>query len=125
MLEVLFDSHCRLMPKTALSPMLHVQRARDAILADNMVLKGADGAVLIAGNGHVRADRGAPLYLAKLAPGRSIATIAFREVEQGENSPGFYIGDSGGKAPFDFIWFTPRIDNRDHCAELKERFRKR
>ncbi len=128
MLEVLFESHCRLMPRNALSPMLDVQRARDAILADNMLraaaLKGADGAVLIAGNGHVRADRGAPLHLAKFAPGRSIATIAFMEVEQGENSLQTYAGKLAGAAPFDFIWFTPRIDDRDHCAELRERFRR-
>lgn len=129
MLDTLFESHCRLMPRAALSPMLDVQRARDAILADNMVrggaLEGADGAVLITGSGHARADRGAPMHLARLVPGRSIATLAFVEVEDGETSPSGYIKPFGGKAPFDFVWFTPRIDDRDHCAELEQRFRKR
>lgn len=124
----LFDAHCRLMPKTALSPLVDVQRARDAVLADNLrigaALAGADGAVLITGSGHARADYGAPMYLARLAPGRSILTIAFVEVEDGETQPGSYAGNFGGSLPFDFVWFTPRADDRDHCAELERRFRK-
>lgn len=129
MLEVLFEGHCRLMPKTALSPLLDVQRTRDAMLADNLhraaALEGADGAVLIAGSGHVRADRGAPLHLAKFAPGRSIAMVLFAEVQKGQTLPHGHSEEVDGKAPFDFIWFTPRVDDRDHCAELEERFRKR
>lgn len=128
MLDTLFESHCRLMPRKALSPMLDVQRARDAILADNMVrgaaLEGADGAVLIAGNGHVRSDRAAPTRLAVLAPGRSIAVVSFVEVADGQTTPEAY-GVDGADTPFDFIWFTPRMDDRDHCAELKQRFRKK
>lgn len=129
MLNTLFEAHCRLMPKSALSPLLDVQRARDAILADNMLrgaaLEGTDGAVLIAGGGHVRSDRGTPMHLVRLVPGRPIATVAFVEVEDGKTTPQVYGENSGEKAPFDFVWFTPRIDDRDHCAELEERFRKR
>ncbi len=128
-LDILFEGHCRLMPRAALTPMLNVQLTRDAFLADNMVQgaarEGADGAVLIAGGGHVRADRGAPIHLARFAPGRSIATVAFVEVVDGETTPKAYGGNSGGKAPFDFVWFTPRIDDRDHCTELEKRFGKR
>ena len=127
--DELFEAHCRLMPKTALSPLVDVQRARDAVLADNLrlgaALAGTDGAVLIAGSGHVRADYGAPMYLARLVPGRSILTIAFVEVDDGATSPGSYGEHFGGGLPFDFIWFTPRADDRDHCAELKERLRLR
>ncbi len=124
----LFLSHCRLVPKNALTPMLLVQRARDAILARNLItgaaLEGADGALLIAGGGHVRRDHGVPLYLARLAPDRSVLVVAFVEVEEGETSPAAYGARFGGSIPFDFVWFTPRADDRDHCALLKKRFAK-
>jgi uncharacterized iron-regulated protein len=126
--RALFLSHCRLVPKEALAPMLRVQRARDAILAANLVagaaLDGADGALLIAGGGHARLDHGAPLHLARLAPGRSVLAVAFVEVEDGEGEPADYGESLGGAIPFDFVWFTPRADDRDHCAELKKRFGK-
>lgn len=126
--DELFEAHCRLMPATALSPLVDVQRARDAVLADNLrrgaASDGADGAVLITGSGHARADHGAPLYLARLAPGRSILAVAFVEVEDGETQPGSYATRFGGSLPFDFVWFTPRADDRDHCAELERRMRK-
>ena len=126
--QALFEAHCRLIPETALSPLLDVQRARDAVLADNLrrgaASDGADGAVLITGSGHARADYGAPMYLARLAPGRSILAVAFVEVEDGETQPGSYAEKFGGSLPFDFVWFTPRADDRDHCAELERRLRK-
>lgn len=124
----LFLSHCRLVPRKALTPMLLVQRARDAILARNLVtgaaLEGADGALLITGGGHARRDHGVPFYLARLAPGRSVLVVAFVEVEEGETSPAAYGTRFGDSIPFDFVWFTPRADDRDHCAELKQRFGK-
>jgi uncharacterized iron-regulated protein len=122
----LFDAHCGLMPEAAMSPLVDVQRARDAVLADNLVtaLGDADGAVLIAGSGHARSDHGTPLYLARLAPGRRILTIRFLEVSDQDPAPAAYAEHDGGAAPFDFLWFTPRANGRDYCGELKERLGK-
>ena len=106
--------------------MARVQRAWDGILAENLVtgagLKGADGAFLIAGGGHARKDYGVPLYLARMAPGRGVLVVAFMEVEGGETKPADYAEAFGGVLPFDYIWFTPRADDKDHCAELKKHF---
>ncbi len=118
----LFEGHCGLMPEAALEPLVAVQHARDAVLADNLARAGAraDGAVLIAGAGHARADRAVPLHLARLAPGDAVVTIAFIEVEEGVEDPAAYGESFGGALPFDFLWFTPRANDRDYCAELQK-----
>ena len=54
------ESHCGLLPDAMLDSMVLVQRARDALLAER-VHEGrgrGHGALLIAGHGHVRRDRG-------------------------------------------------------------------
>ena len=57
-------------PEAMVDAMIDVQRARDATLADVVARarRGATARVLIAGAGHVRRDRGAPLYLERRAP---------------------------------------------------------
>ena len=127
--DELFESHCRLMPRRVLSPMINVQRVRDAFLADNLVtgavLPNADSGVLIAGTGHVRNDYAVPVYLKRLRKDAKIMSVAFVEVENSANHPKDYGNHFNGSLPFDFIWFTPRADDKDHCTELKERFGKR
>lgn len=124
----LFEGHCKLLPASAMTPMLGVQRARDAILADNLIqgasAKSIEGGVLIAGTGHARTDHGVPMHLKRVAPGRSIVSIAFIQVVKGQTDPAWYATGFSGVLPFDYVWFTPRADNRDHCAELKKRFQK-
>lgn len=119
----LYESHCRLLPERAMSPMVAVQRSRDAVLGERMVAgaaaPNADGAVLIAGAEHARLDRGAPATVKLLDSQRSVAAIAFIEVADGETDPAAYGEYFGGTLPFDFVWFTPRANDRDHCAEFK------
>ena len=50
----------------------------------------------------------------------SAVVVMFREVRDGETDPAAYV-DTGAA---DFVWFTPRIDDRNHCAELAKRFGK-
>ena len=51
------QGHCNLLPAAAVEPMMKMQRALDASLAKATVsANAADGAVLIAGAGHVRND---------------------------------------------------------------------
>lgn len=118
------DSHCGHVPEDALQGMATVQRARDAHMAAAMIdaaaLPDIDGAVLIAGAGHVRRDRGVPWHLARMAPGKTILTIAFREVDPVRTAAAQYVGPG----TFDYVWFTPRRDDEDPCARFEERLRR-
>ena len=83
-------SHCGHLPAERLGGMVLAQRARDATLAESMLGAGQDGAVLIAGDGHVRDDRGVPIYLRAREPAASIATVAPIEVRDGWTRPEDY-----------------------------------
>ena len=127
MIDIVARGHCDLMPREALAPMVAVQRARDAVLADNMLRAidrpGADSAVLIAGAGHARRDFGVPAAVAAMRPGVRSVSVAFVEVQDGAETPQDYAGQFfADELPFDFVWFTPRGNDRDYCAELRERF---
>ena len=69
----LVDSHCGAMPPQAFGGMAAAQRYRDAHLADALLGAAArhGSAILIAGNGHVRSDRGVPWYIRLRTPGRA------------------------------------------------------
>jgi uncharacterized iron-regulated protein len=100
--------------------MAAVQRARDASLAEALAAAGKDhGAVLIAGAGHVRKDRGVPAWLAALAPGKRVASLAWREVMAGASDPATM------ELPFDMVWFTPRVDDRDPCEGIEQKLERR
>ncbi len=129
LLDTLFDGHCGLMPRAALAPLVAVQRLRDATLADVMIAAdGADGAVLIAGAGHVRADFGVPRYLAWRDATATVVTVGFVEVRADATQPQDYaaVGD-GDAALYDYVWFTPGrgAERGDPCAELEKRFGKK
>jgi uncharacterized iron-regulated protein len=111
------DAHCGHLPAARVDSMVLAQRTRDATLADSLVSGAdADGGVLIAGVGHVRADHGVPLYLAARAPGEPSVTVAPLEVREGATTPEDYASQFDGALPFDFVWFTPRMDYKDPCA---------
>jgi uncharacterized iron-regulated protein len=114
----LHDAHCGHIPLERMDGMVLAQRARDAMLADSMLTAARDGAVLIAGIGHVRTDRGVPLYLRTAAPGASIAALAPIEARDGWTRPQDYEAALGGGLPFDWVWFTPRMGDADPCARL-------
>ena len=123
----LFESHCGYVAATDLDPMIAVQRARDAVMAATMAAQGA-GAVLITGAGHAGGDYGVPRYLAALGvPVGDVASLAFVEVEAGLTAPAasqrLRAGDDSGL--FDFIWFTPRVDDADPCEKFAPAFKKR
>jgi uncharacterized iron-regulated protein len=119
----LADAHCGHPPAGVIEGMVAIQRARDAHMAWRLVSAvGPQGAVLIAGAGHVRRDRGVPATVARLEPGASVASLAFLEVSPGATEPDAYaVRSSGGRAlPYDYVWFTPRQEDTDPC----ERFRR-
>lgn len=120
------EGHCNLLPKAALKPMIMVQRATDAYLAKIVTDRTAEqGAVLIAGSGHVRKDWAVPSFIKQTAPGASIISIAFFEVDPERPSPSDYVETIAGSAPpYDFIYFTPKADLIDRCADLAEQMQK-
>jgi uncharacterized iron-regulated protein len=113
--DELRQSHCGMLPERVVEGMVLAQRARDAGMADRLLeTDGPQGAVLIAGGGHVRRDRGVPLYLSTRRPTASILSIAWVEVQSGVDDPRAY--DTGT----DYVWFTPRVDNDDPCQKFKQ-----
>ncbi len=120
--RIIFDGHCRALPKRLLPSMAAAQRARDATLAAAMLDAVADGAVLIAGNGHVRRDLGVPLYLGAADASASICAVGIVEVEEGKTDPRSYVDTEASPPPaFDFVCFTPQWSRPDPCAEFKPR----
>ena len=107
--DVLRQSHCNLLPDSALDGMMAVQRARDGSMAAAMIDAGREpGAVLISGGGHTRSDFGVPMVLNGLDPGRSALSISIIEVEA--NLAGFSdYADADGTMPYDFVMFTPTV----------------
>lgn len=126
LIEELYNSHCEMVPRTALGPMSDIQRLRDAVLADSLAKAAGDGsAILIAGNGHVRSDRGVPWYLSQRIPGASISTVMLLEVETAVTTPQLLIPTAPDGTPAaDYAWFVPRAERDDPCEELRKRFGK-
>jgi uncharacterized iron-regulated protein len=122
LLDDLFEAHCGLMSRESLAPLADLQRLRDATLAEGLVAADVgDGAVLIAGNGHVGHDRGAPWYLRERAIEGGVLVLALREVEDGRLTADEYVErDPEGAPVADYVWFTPRDNDRDHCAALAD-----
>jgi uncharacterized iron-regulated protein len=115
------EAHCGLLPDGMLDSMVLVQRARDALLAERLHegVEGSRGALLIAGAGHVRRDQGVPAQLTR-AYGASSLAIGLLQVNAEDTSPELYAaGFQAHLLPFDFVWFTPRANDVDHCAELR------
>jgi uncharacterized iron-regulated protein len=116
------EGHCNLLPDTAMEPMIRVQRARDGYMAKTMLsAKGGDGTVLIAGAGHVRRDWAVPRVIQRMSADAAMVAVAFIEVDPEQTVASEYIEAIPGlQKPYDFIYFTPRADLTDHCAELEK-----
>jgi len=118
------DAHCGYLPEQSLKAMVDVQRARDAQMAQSLIAADdADGAILIAGAGHVRNDYGIPVYLRAKAPDKRVISISFVEVDKQKTEPQSYaLPYRDRRLPFDYVWFTPRIDDEDPCEKFKSQF---
>jgi len=117
------EGHCGKLPEAVVPRILLAQRIRDAAMAQALVNDAtAGGAILIAGNGHVRADLGVPVYLH--APGLPDAdspsvSVGLLEVtaddERASDFPREIVAANPG---FDYLWFTPPAPREDPCAGL-------
>jgi uncharacterized iron-regulated protein len=121
--EELAGSHCGLLPAEAIEGMAAAQRYRDAHLADALlaVAERHGPAILIAGNGHVRKDRGVPWHLELRAPHMHATAVLLLEVEEGKTDPASYVPrDPEGKPAADLVIFTPRTERGDPCEGMRK-----
>lgn len=107
------EGHCGKAPRDILPGIVAAQRARDAVMAQALQQPATDGAVLVAGNGHVRRDFGVPQYLA--ADG--VVVVGFLEVREGRAAPDNYY--DSGSPEYDVIVYTPRTARADPCAGIR------
>ena len=109
------EGHCGHAPPKMVDQMVLAQRFKDAWMADRLAHGSADeGALLVAGAGHVRRDRGVPLHLARQGHGGGTLTVGFVEVRAGRHAPTDY-----DVAAFDFAVFTARVDDLSPCDRFK------
>ncbi len=118
------ESHCGMLPKTTVPNMAFAQRYRDAAIADAIIRaeEKYHSAVLFAGNGHLRNDRGVPWYLRQRAPDKPVLSIMLVEVEDGKTDAAAYVPkDPDGKPAADYIIFTPRAEREDPCKGMEKK----
>lgn len=121
--------HCNLLPDRMLANMANVQRLRDAAMAD-VLLKNSAGtarlAILIAGNGHVRRDRGVPWYLERRGvAGKDILVVGTAEVDNvnAKRLNEKFEGRLG--ALYDFVIVSPVVERADPCERLRKHFKQK
>lgn len=100
------QGHCGALPPSMFAPMALAQRTRDVAMAQGMLAAPAGTrVVLIAGNGHVRQDRGVPHHLrAAGVPAAQIASVGFVEV-----------GDTPAPGAYGRVVTAPRTERPDPC----------
>jgi uncharacterized iron-regulated protein len=120
------NSHCGYGSEKSVKAMVGIQRARDAQMAQSLIAASVpDGAVLVAGAGHVRNDYGIPVYLGAKAADKRTLSIAFVEVDMRKTEPQIYAAEyRNARLPFDYVWFTPRVDDEDPCEKFKTQFKR-
>jgi len=117
------EGHCGKLPEAVLPRILLAQRIRDAAMAQALANDAtAGGAILIAGNGHVRADLGVPVYLhaPELPDADSLSvSLGLIEVKPDDERAGDFPRETAAANPgFDYLWFTPPAPREDPCAGL-------
>ena len=102
-------SHCGLLDAATAGRMAQAQVARDQFMAQVLQTHADRGVVLLAGNGHVRIDLGAPLWLPAAVRARSEAIGVLEE------------GDTTGSVQpaFDRRVFTAAQPRPDPCEAMR------
>ncbi|SDX80657.1 ChaN family lipoprotein [Delftia lacustris] len=111
-LDAIREGHCGLLPDTQLAPMARIQLARDASMAEvaRAAVKPGKTVLLVAGRGHVLRGVGIPTWL----PESAAAKVAVAQA--GETSVAH-------ESDVDWLQKTDALPAKDHCAELREKFR--
>jgi uncharacterized iron-regulated protein len=108
------ETHCGHAPTKMVDAMMVAQQVKDAWMAWRLAQSiDTRGGVLIAGNGHVRRDRGVPRALTFHGGGQT-GIVGILEVDDDRTSPQAYP-----LSLYDYVWFTPRLDDLDPCERFK------
>ncbi|HKU40860.1 MAG TPA: ChaN family lipoprotein [Polyangiales bacterium] len=107
------ESHCGQAPDAMVAAMQAAQSYKDAFMARALRSAGSP-ALLIAGRGHARNDRGVPFYLRRAGAG-SILSVAFVDLSDDRKRPTDY-----DLRAFDYAVFTPRASDQDPCERFKQ-----
>ncbi len=104
------EGHCGLLPADRVMPMVRIQLARDASMAQVVQQARQEGrtVLLAAGWGHVRRDLGVPTWL----PENFKSKVAIAQAGQAR---------AAIESEANYIHPTPALAPRDHCAELRAR----
>lgn len=105
--KAIVDSHCGLVNEATAERMALSQVARDQFMARTLQDHAQRGVVLLAGNGHVRTDVGAPRWLDAATRSRS---EAIGVLEQGDDS-----------TAFDRLVYTPPQSRPDPCEGMRKK----
>lgn len=116
LLDEVYVEHCKMMPRSNLSPMVDIQLARDARMADAIETSESDQVVLIAGSYHVRKSLGVPMHLRLRESNLDPVVIMIREVDA--SSLDILASLNQLQPDADYVWFTPRFTDRDYCEDL-------
>ena len=121
--EEIIESHCGMIDQKTAKPMMQGQRIRDATMALSLLNSDAsNNRVLIAGSGHVRKDRGVPMYLSSQDIEASTIAVSMLEVEQDlVDVSSYQTRWDANEFPFDYVWFTARAIREDPCLELRKK----
>ena len=104
------SSHCGLVDTNLARGMAAAQIARDQFIAQSIEAFAERGVVVLAGNGHVRRDIGAPRWL---SPSTREHTISIGLLEDDDR-----IADA-----FDHVFVTPRQPREDPCLAMRKPMR--
>ncbi len=125
------DAHCGKLPEQVIEPMSDVQRFRDAFMADVMITAVNEDqtnerkAILIAGAGHTRNDRGAPWFLKlrmkEIRGNNKPLTIQFVEANpKAETVKDLAPLTPEGDIAADYVWVTPAKSRGNYCDSIPD-----
>jgi len=108
--QAIDEGHCGLLPPERLMPMVRIQLARDASMAQALLDARERGrtVLLVAGWGHVRRDLGVPTWL----PTEFTSKSAIAQSGQAQ---------AAIESEANYIYPTPALPPQDHCAQLRAR----
>ena len=106
------QGHCGALPRRLWAGMARAQFARDAVMADLLRKHAARGAVLLAGNGHVRRDIGVPRWLSSV-PAPTLLAVGFVESATAPLTSETYAEQ------FDAVVVTAPARRADPCKDFK------
>jgi len=122
--QQVYDSHCQTIPLEQMGPMTDIQLSRDASMAYALSndLEEPMQAILIAGAFHARKDTGVPQHLQQRTS-EAVVSILLTETDDTVTTAAEAINNNADMA--DFIWLTPRTEEKDYCASLRQQSHKK